>query len=260
MTGLSSKEKKRYHRHLILNEIGEVGQTKIRNSSILIVGAGGLGCPVIQYLTASGVGRIGIMDDDVVDISNLQRQVFYGMHDLGKHKAIVAAHRMKKMNSNVDFDIVNIRINYKNALKVIDKYDVIVDCTDNLKARYVLNDAAIIAEKPLVHASVFKYQGQVSVFAYRDGPSYRCLFPAAADSFIDTSEELGIYSIIPGIIGLIQANEVLKIVTGAGEVMSGKLLIYNSFTNTFSNIAIARNEANFNKENLLKLFSNQILQ
>ncbi len=256
MTGLSSNEKNRYHRHLILNEIGEEGQLKIRNSSILIVGAGGLGCPVIQYLTAGGVGRIGIMDDDVVDISNLQRQVFYGMNDLGKHKAIVAAHRMKKLNANVDFDVVNIRINYNNALEFFDKYDVIVDCTDNIKARYVLSDAAVFTGKPLVHASVFKYQGQVSVFAYKDGPSYRCLFPAAGDHVNGTSDVVGIYSIIPGIIGLIQANEVLKIVSGAGEVMSGKLLIYNSFTNQFSSIAIARNVNNFDKEKLLKLFEN----
>ncbi len=196
------------------------------------------------------------MDDDIVDISNLQRQVFYGMKDLGKHKAIVAAQKMKKMNSNVDFDVINIRINYSNALKIADQYDVIVDCTDNLKARYVLNDAAIILNKPLVHASVYKYQGQVSVFSYQDGPSYRCVFPDAGENISDSSETLGIYSIIPGIIGLIQANEVFKLITGAGEILSGKLLIYNAFTNEFCSIVVARDESNFKIDELKKLFAN----
>lgn len=256
MSALSDNEKSRYHRHLILKEIGEEGQFKIRNSRILVVGAGGLGCPVLQYLTAGGVGRIGIMDDDLVDISNLQRQVFFGMNDLGKHKAIVAAQRMKKMNSNVDFDVINIRINYGNALKIAEQYDVIVDCTDNLKARYVLNDAAIVLNKPLVHASVYKYQGQVSVFSYQNGPSYRCIFPNSEENVSDSSEIQGIYSIIPGIIGLIQANEVFKIITGAGKVLSGKLLIYNAFTSQFSNISVARNANNFKIDELIKLFAN----
>ena len=256
MSVLSNNEKSRYHRHLILNEIGEEGQTKIRNSRILVVGAGGLGCPVLQYLTAGGVGRIGIMDDDIVDISNLQRQVFYGMNDLGKHKAIVGAQKMKNMNSNVDFDVINIRMNYSNALQIVGQYDIIVDCTDNLKARYVLNDAAIILNKPLVHASVYKYQGQVSVFSYQDGPSYRCIFPDPGEDISDSSETLGIYSIIPGIIGLIQANEVLKLITGAGKVLSGKLLIYNAFTNEFCSIVVARDESNFEIDELKKLFAN----
>ncbi len=196
------------------------------------------------------------MDNDIVDISNLQRQVFYGMNDLGKHKAIVAAQKMKNMNSNVDFDVINIRMNYSNALQIADEYDVIVDCTDNLKARYVLNDAAIILNKPLVHASVYKYQGQVSVFSYQDGPSYRCVFPDPDEDIPDSSETLGIYSIIPGIIGLIQANEVLKLITGAGKILSGKLLIYNAFTNEFCSIVVARDESNFKIDELKKLFAN----
>ncbi len=255
MTVLTSNEKSRYHRHLILDEIGEEGQGKIKNSSVLVVGAGGLGCPVLQYLTATGVGRIGVMDDDKVDISNLQRQVFYGMNDLGKHKAIVATSRMKRMNSNVDFDLLNIRISYKNALKIAPNYDIIVDCTDNLKARYILSDTAILSGKPLVHASVFKYQGQMSVFGYQGGPSYRCLFPEPTPEQMNNAPILGIYSIVPGIIGLIQANEVIKIITGAGNVMSGKLLIYNALTNQFNKINIARDENNFIKENLLKIFA-----
>ena len=195
------------------------------------------------------------MDDDKVDISNLQRQVFYGMNDLGKHKAIVATSRMKRMNSHVNFDLLNIRISYKNALPIVGNYDVIVDCTDNLRARYVVNDAAIVSGIPLVHASVYKYQGQLSVFGYQDGPTYRCLFPASETEQAEDSPIQGIYSIIPGIIGLIQANEVIKIITGAGDILSGKLMLYNAFTNQFSTMDIVRDERNFNKEHLLKLFT-----
>ena len=256
MTVLTRNEKSRYHRHLILDSIGEAGQEKIKNASVLVIGAGGLGCPVLQYLTATGAGRIGVMDDDKVDISNLQRQVFYGMNDLGKHKAIVATSQMKKMNSNVDFDLFSIRITYDNALDFAAKFDVLVDCTDNLAARYVLSDAAVLTGKPLVHASVYKCQGQVSVFAYKDGPSYRCLFPNQNANQKERSEVLGIYSITPGIIGLIQANEVIKIITGAGDVLSGKLVIYNALTNQFNYINIARDESNFNKNDLIKLFKN----
>lgn len=256
MRALSNTEKSRYHRHLILREIGEEGQEKIKNSSVLVIGAGGLGCPVLQYLTATGIGRIGVMDDDTVDISNLQRQVFYGMDDLGKHKAIVASSRMKRMNSNVDFELFNIRMKYQNALDIANGYDILVDCTDNIKARYLLSDLSVISGKPLVHASVFKYQGQLSVFGYKNGPSYRCLFQYPEEKPEENPPVLGIYSIIPGIIGLMQANEVIKIITGAGEVMSGKMLIYNSLSNKFDQIRISRNDNNFVKKDLVKLFAN----
>lgn len=256
MTNLSLNEKSRYHRHLILSEIGVEGQEKIRNAKVLVIGAGGLGCPVLQYLTATGIGRIGLMDDDKVDITNLQRQVFYGMNDLGKHKTIVAANRMRRMNSNVDFEMINIRINYSNAIDIVSEYDVIVDCTDNLKARYVLSDASVVTGKPLVHASVFKFQGQLSVFGYNNGPSYRCLFPSPENNRLDSSEILGIYSIAPGIIGLMQANEVLKIITDAGEVLSGKLLIYNALSNQFNTLGIVRDERNFDRDKILKSFTN----
>jgi molybdopterin/thiamine biosynthesis adenylyltransferase len=256
MTELSGNEKSRYHRHLILNQIGEPGQKKIRNSRVLVVGAGGLGCPVIHYLTTTGVGKIGIMDDDQVDLSNLQRQVFYSMNDLGKHKAIVATSRMKRLNPNVEFELLNIRMTYKNALEIADNYDILVDCTDNLIARYVLSDTAILTGKPLVHASVYKFQGQLSVFGFQNGPSYRCLFSTPEPEYMANTSILGIYSILPGIVGLLQANEVIKIITGAGNVMSGKLLIYNALTNQFNNINIKRDENNFIKEDLLKSFGN----
>lgn len=254
MAKLTENEKSRYHRHLILSDIGEVGQEKIKNCSVLVAGAGGLGCPVLQYLTAAGVGRIGVMDDDTVDISNLQRQVFYGMKDLGKHKAIVAAQLMKKMNRNVNFDLINIRINYSNALEIAKDYDILVDCTDNIQARYVLNDTSIVTGLPLVHASVFKYQGQLSVFGYENGPSYRCLFPKEKDEESPHPETLGIYSVLPGIIGLMQANEVLKIISGAGDVLSGRLLVFNAFSNQWNSLKISRQEKNFDKNEILKNF------
>jgi len=254
MTVLSDPEKLRYHRHLILKEIGEAGQTLIRNTKFLVVGAGGLGCPVIQYLTAAGAGVIGIIDHDEIEISNLQRQVFYGFNDIGKLKSIVASTRMKRLNSFVDLIMINRRLTAQNALEIIAEYDVILDCTDNLESRYLINDACIIQDKPMVHAAVHEYQGQVSVFNYRNGPSYRCLHPETVPAIKVPRPVLGIYSVIPGIIGLMQANEALKLVTGAGELLSGKLLIYNALNTQFLYIDIEKNPDNFNRENLMTRF------
>ena len=251
MKVLSDPEKLRYHRHLILKEIGEAGQALIRNAGFLVVGAGGLGCPVIQYLTAAGAGTVGIMDDDAVEISNLQRQVFYGFNDIGKLKSIVAGTRMKRMNSFVDLVMINRRLTARNALDIIGEYDVILDCTDNLESRYLINDACIIQDKPMVHAAVHEYQGQVSVFNYRNGPSYRCLHPESVQAPTATQPDLGIYSVIPGIIGLMQVNEALKIVTGAGEVISGQLMIYNALQAKSLFIDIERNPDNFNREMII---------
>jgi sulfur-carrier protein adenylyltransferase/sulfurtransferase len=254
-TLLSDPEKLRYHRHLILEEIGEAGQTLLRNTRFLVIGAGGLGCPVIQYLTAAGAGVIGIVDNDEIEISNLQRQVFYGFNDIGKLKSIVASTRMKRMNSFVDLVMINRRLAVQNALEIIGDYDVVLDCTDNLESRYVINDACIILGKPMVHAAIHKFQGQLSVFNYNNGPSYRCLYPESTQPKQYAGPALGIYSIIPGIIGLMQANEALKIVTGAGDVLSGKLLIYNALNTKFLFIDINRNPDNFIHENLMKRFN-----
>jgi molybdopterin/thiamine biosynthesis adenylyltransferase len=254
MTILSDPEKIRYHRHLLLDEIGEAGQTLIRNSRFLVVGAGGLGCPVIQYLTAAGAGAIGILDNDEIEISNLQRQVFYGFNDIGKLKSIVASTRMKRMNSFVDLVTINRRLTDQNALQIIADYDVILDCTDNTEARYLINDACIILDKPMVHAAIHKYQGQVSVFNYRGGPSYRCLHPEAGPVVRNDIPDLGIYSVIPGIIGLMQANEAIKLVTGAGEVLNGKLLIYNALSTQFLYITIEKNPENFDRKILITRF------
>lgn len=254
MSILSDSEKSRYHRHIILEEVGESGQEKIKMARILVVGAGGLGCPAIQYLTATGIGHLTIMDDDVVDISNLQRQVFYGVKDLGKHKAIVATALMKAMNHTVDIEQVVIRASYNNALDIVAKHDLVLDCTDNFQARYVLSDACVLNNKPLVHASVYKIQGQLSVFNYQGGPSYRCLFPQPENENLEQSPLLGIYSILPGIMGLMQANEALKIILGTGQVMSGQMLIYSVMSQQFNFLRIKKNPNNFITENILKNF------
>ncbi len=255
MKVLSEPEKLRYHRHLLLDEIGEAGQTLIRNTKFLVVGAGGLGCPVIQYLTATGAGTIGIVDNDEVEISNLQRQVFYGFNDIGKLKSIVASTRMRKMNSFVNLVIINRRLTAQNALEVLEGYDVVLDCTDNLLTRYVINDSCILLGKPMVHAAVHKFQGQVSVFNYRGGPSYRCLHPQSAMGSAIPASVLGIYSVIPGIIGLMQVNEAIKIVTGIGQPLSGKLLIYNALQSDFLYFDIQRNPDNFIRENVFNLLN-----
>ena len=240
----------------MLDDIGEKGQEKLKSSRVLVVGVGGLGCPAIQYFTATGVGHLTIMDDDRIDFSNLQRQVFYGIDDVGKHKAIVACSLMTKMNPLVKIKRLVIRANYNNILAIIKDFDVVLDCTDNLKARYVLNDACIMADKPLVHASVFKTIGQMSVFNYKGGPSYRCLFPEPEGVILDESQTLGIYSMLPGIFGLLQANEALKILLDVGTVQSGHLLIFNTFNQQYNQLKIKRNPDNFNKETLAVSFSN----
>jgi molybdopterin/thiamine biosynthesis adenylyltransferase len=254
MRTLSDPEKLRYHRHLVLEGIGEEGQTRIRNTRFLVVGAGGLGCPVIQYLTAAGVGTLGIIDHDQIEISNLQRQVFYGFHDIGKLKSIVASTRMKRLNGFVDVVMINQRLNAENALSIVADYDIVLDCTDNLESRYLINDACILTGKPMVHAAIHKYQGQVTVFNYRNGPSYRCLYPQGSSGEGRNPAPMGIYSVIPGIIGLMQANEALKIATGVGEPLSGRLMIYNALDCRFLFIGIEKDPANFVKEDLIRRF------
>jgi len=223
-------------------------------AKILVVGAGGLGCPAIQYLTATGVGHLTIMDDDVVDISNLQRQVFYGLKDLGKHKAIVATAQMKAMNHEVNIEKIVLRASYDNALDIVAKHDLILDCTDNFQARYVLSDACVLKDKPLVHSSVHKTQGQLSVFNYQDGPSYRCLFPQPENENLEQSPLQGIYSLLPGIMGLMQANEALKIILGQGQVLSGQMLIYSAMSQQFNFLRIKKNPNNFITKNILNNF------
>ncbi|WCC43086.1 HesA/MoeB/ThiF family protein [Tenacibaculum finnmarkense] len=228
---LSKEEKKQYNRHLILDKIGSVGQLKLKNSKVLVIGAGGLGCPVLQYLTAAGVGTIGIIDDDKVSQSNLQRQILYTIDDIGFSKAETAKNRLSKLNPFVKFNVYKEKLTRLNAISLFEQYDVIVDGSDNFSTRYLSNDTAVITQKPLVYGAIFKFEGQVSVFNYKGSASYRCLYPTPPkpDESPNCSQ-IGVLGVLPGIIGSFQANEAIKIICEIGDVLANKLLMYDTLT------------------------------
>lgn len=229
---LSDSELRRYNRHLIIPGIGLEGQLKIKNSSVLVIGAGGLGCPVLQYLTAAGVGRIGLMDYDMVNETNLPRQLLYGAADIGKLKTIISRQRLNIINDKVDVDILNIRFSKENALKIVADYDIIVDATDNYESRYVINDACVISDKPMVHGAIYQFEGQVSVFNYMGGPTYRCYNPPDDTVYNNPiPSETGMINVLPGITGTYMANEVIKMILQNGDILSGEVLIFNILTN-----------------------------
>lgn len=222
---LSKSELSRYNRHIILSEVGVEGQLKLKSARVLIVGAGGLGCPIAQYLVAAGVGTVGIIDDDAVSASNLQRQILFDTRDVGKSKVKVAAEKLGFQNPEVSIIPIEERLTTINAFDVVDDYDILVDGTDNFPTRYLLNDVAVIKDKVLVYGSIFKFDGQVSVFNYLGGPTYRCLFPEPPDAgSIPNCAQVGVVGVLPGVVGALQANEVIKIILGVGDVLSGKLL------------------------------------
>jgi adenylyltransferase/sulfurtransferase len=226
---LTNEEKKQYNRHLILDKIGEEGQLKLKKNKVLVIGAGGLGCPVLQYLTAAGVGTIGIIDDDVVDQTNLQRQILYTVDDIGLSKAKTAAKRLSRLNPFVNFKVYQEKLTRENAILLFNNYDIIVDGSDNFSTRYLANDAAVITNKPLVYGAIFKFEGQVSVFNYQGSGTYRCLYPTPPKpNESPNCSEIGVLGVLPGIIGSLQANEAIKIICGIGEVLVNKLLIYDS--------------------------------
>ena len=226
---LSSEEKQRYLRHILLHQVGEAGQVELKKAKVLVIGAGGLGCPALQYLTAAGIGKLGIIDDDVVDVSNLQRQVLYTEKDVGLPKVLAAKKRLMDMNSSVEIQAYQERLTVGNAEDIFSEYEIIVEGSDNFTTKYLANDAAVIGGKPLVFGSIFKFQGQVSVFNYQGGPTYRCLFPEqTSPGEMPSCSEVGVLGVLPGIIGSLQANEVLKIILGTGNVLSGKLLLFDS--------------------------------
>ncbi len=229
----------RYDRQIILDEIGLLGQQKLAASKVLVVGAGGLGCPVLQYLSAAGVGKIGIADADFVSVSNLHRQVLYTTADVGKPKVECAKKRLNELNPEVEILIFETFINPKNATEILKDFDVVVDGTDQIPARYVLNDACVLLGKPLVYGAIHKFEGQVSVFNFKGGPTYRDLFPTppAAGSILSCAEN-GVLGVLPGMVGIAQATEVLKIVVGFGQVLSGKLWLFNAKTMESSLIEI----------------------
>jgi molybdopterin/thiamine biosynthesis adenylyltransferase/rhodanese-related sulfurtransferase len=231
------EEHNRYQRHLSLPEIGLEGQEKFKRARVLVIGAGGLGCPVLQYLAAAGIGELGIVDFDSVELSNLQRQILFSTHDIGKPKAAVAAQRIKELNPFVQTQPLVLRIDAENALDLIKEYDVVVDGSDNFKTRYLVNDACVILNKPLVFGSVYKSEGQVSVFNYQHGPSYRCLYPQPGN--LGSCEEVGVLGVLPGTAGCLMAAEVLKIVSGTGTVLSGTLLLYDAWKGSFKSFSFA---------------------
>jgi molybdopterin/thiamine biosynthesis adenylyltransferase len=241
---LIKEEISRYSKQLLLTEIGIKGQEKLKESKILVIGAGGLGCPVLQYLGAAGVGTIGIIDFDIIDITNLHRQVLYSVDDLGKSKAIIASEKISSSNPNLNIKPFNFKLEQHNAQEIISNYDIIVDCTDNFETRYLINDTCVLLNKPFVYGGIHKFEGQLSVFNYpvkegNFGPNYRDVFPEIGKEEIEVNCIVsGVIGVLPGVIGTMQANEVIKMITSIGEVCSGKLLVYNSLKNTLSEIKI----------------------
>jgi adenylyltransferase/sulfurtransferase len=237
---LSPREIRRYGKQIMLPEIGVGGQEKLKDASVIVVGAGGLGCPVLQYLTAAGIGKIGIIEFDRVDETNLQRQVLYGSMDVGKLKSIIVRDRLDHLNSLVSLGIINLRLEANNAMKILRDFDIIIDATDNYETRYIISDTCVILGKPMVHGSIYKYEGQVSVFNYKGGPTYRCYnpFDKSKAAMNPKPADVGLMGVLPGITGTYMANEVIKIITGTGDVLSGKVLIFNILNNSFRTIGI----------------------
>ena len=242
---MTTEELKRYNRHIILPEIGLEGQLKLKQAKVLVIGAGGLGCPVLQYLTAAGVGTMGIVDDDKVDESNLQRQILYTTNDIGKSKAETADERLKAQNPFCAFNIYKQRLTVVNAIEILSKYDIVVDGSDNFPTRYLVSDACVMLGKPLVFGSVFKLEGQVAVFNFNGSATYRCLYPVppAADE-VPNCSDIGVLGVLPGIVGLLQANEVIKMITGVGEVLSNKLLRFDALSMSFETFSFPLNPEN----------------
>jgi molybdopterin/thiamine biosynthesis adenylyltransferase/rhodanese-related sulfurtransferase len=238
---LSREEILRYSRHLLIPEVGLDGQRKIKASSALVVGTGGLGSPVCLYLAAAGVGRIGIADYDIVDESNLQRQVIHSMGSVGELKVESARTRMEGLNPDIQVDTYNEPFTSLNALQIAAPYDVIIDCTDNFPTRYLTNDLCVITGKPNIYGAVFRFDGQTSVFDARIGPCYRCLFPdPPPPGLVPTCADAGILGILPGTIGTIQATEAIKIMLGIGSSLAGKLLLYNALDMSFEYVALKK--------------------
>jgi len=236
--GFNDEQGRRYLRHIMLHEVGEDGQQKLLCSKVLCIGAGGLGSPVIQYLAAAGIGTIGIVDDDVVDLSNLQRQVIHaGNVDVPKVES--AAQFVKKLNPDVSVKAFNERVTPDNICDLINDYDIVVDASDNFATRYLVNDACVLAEKTLAHGSIFRFEGQVMTILPHAGPCYRCLFEHAPPA--EMSKEEGVIGVLPGIIGVIQATEVVKYLLGLGDLLTGRMLYYDALTMTFDEIILKKN-------------------
>jgi sulfur-carrier protein adenylyltransferase/sulfurtransferase len=238
---LTAEEIKRYSRHLIMPEVGVDGQKKLKAGSVLCIGAGGLGSPAAMYLAAAGVGRIGIVDFDVVDFSNLQRQLLHGTSSVGHSKLESAKDRLSDLNPHVEIDTYETMVSSENALDLFKPYDVILDGTDNFPTRYLVNDACVLAGKPNAYGSIFRFEGQASVFATKEGPCYRCLYPEPPPpGLVPSCAEGGVLGVLPGIIGVIQATEAIKLILGVGEPLIGRFLIYDALKMRFRELKLRK--------------------
>jgi sulfur-carrier protein adenylyltransferase/sulfurtransferase len=239
---LTVAELRRYGRHLVLPEVGPEGQERLRGARVLIVGMGGLGSPVALYLAAAGVGTLGLVDFDRVEESNLQRQILYGQSDLGALKVEAAARRLAETNPWVRCEPHAVRFSAANALPLLASYDLVVDGTDNFPTRYLLNDACVLGRRPFVYGSIYRFEGQVSVFGAPGGPCYRCLFPdPPPPGLVPSCEEGGVLGVLPGTVGTAQATEVLKMVLGIGRPLAGRLLVYDALASRWREVRVARN-------------------
>jgi sulfur-carrier protein adenylyltransferase/sulfurtransferase len=242
---LSDSEKRRYRQHLLLAQIGEEGQLKLKNSSVLVIGAGGLGASVLLYLTAAGVGEIGIVDYETVNESNIQTQILFGDHDFGKLKTIIACQKLEKLNSYSNHKIINLKLNEGNVLKITSGFSIIVDCTNNKHIHSLIDQICIETGKPWVYGSVGAMEGQISVFNYEKGHTFNDLIPFENDDFESAAHsEAGLFCVLPGMIGAMQATEVIKIITGMGNVISGKILNYNLYDYSLDSKSLLESELN----------------
>jgi adenylyltransferase/sulfurtransferase len=238
---LTVEETKRYSRHLVIPQFGVAGQKKLKQSSVLVVGAGGLGSPLALYLAAAGVGRLGLVDFDAVDVTNLQRQIIHGTGDVGRPKVDSAREAVNRINPLVEVLTHEIRLTSENAMDILGEYDVIVDGTDNFPTRYLVNDACVLLGKPNVYGSIFRFEGQASVFHAPHGPCYRCLYPEPPPpGVVPSCEEGGVLGILPGIVGTLQANEAVKLIVGLGQTLMGRLLLLDALEMEFRAVRLRK--------------------
>jgi adenylyltransferase/sulfurtransferase len=238
---LSNEEISRYSRHLLLPEVGIVGQRKLKNARVLMIGTGGLGAPLGMYLGAAGIGTIGIVDFDVVDASNLHRQIIHGTRDIGRPKVASAKDRIKNINPKINVEIFDTHLSSENALEIIKDFDIVVDGTDNFPTRYLVNDACVLLGKPNVYGSVFRFEGQASVFYAREGACYRCLYPEPPPpGLVPSCAEGGVLGVLPGIVGCIQANETIKLILGGGDTLINRLLLFDAWKMRFRELKLQK--------------------
>ncbi len=239
---LSKEEVMRYSRHLIMPEVGMDGQLKLKQAKVLCIGTGGLGAPLGLYLAAAGVGRIGLVDFDSVDLTNLQRQILFGTNDIGRSKIEAAEERLRGLNPDIQIDQFETRLTSDNALDILKNYDIVVDGTDNFPTRYLVNDACVILGKPNVYGSIFRFEGQITIFGAPGGPCYRCLYPEPPPpGLVPSCAEGGVLGVLPGIVGAIQAAETLKLIIGKGEPLIGRLLLFDALAMRFRELKLRKN-------------------